>query len=114
RADEVHVEGDQRPAGADDRAARGGIEPARAEVGRELAVVDPSLELLRPAAPEERRASARADLAVEEDRQLELGTEPARKRERRGFRTLHVRRLDRHDRDDVGGADSRVDAAVAP
>ena len=49
-AAQVDVEGDQRPARADEHAARALVEPRRPEVRRELARVDPPLELLGPAA----------------------------------------------------------------
>src|SRR6266508_4425497 len=53
RADEIHVERDQRPARAHDHAAGGGIETLRAEIRSHLACVDPPLQLTRAAAPEE-------------------------------------------------------------
>ena len=84
----------------------------RAEVGRELAGVDPPLELLRPAAPEERRPAPRRQLAVEEDRQPELRPDPARQRQRRLAGVLQVVTPDRHDRNDVRGADPRMRAFV--
>ena len=49
-----------------------GVEPLRAEVRLQLARVDPALELVRAAAPEERRPASRCELAVEEDGQPEL------------------------------------------
>ena len=57
-APQVDVEGDQRPARADEHGTGGRIEPRRAEVGRELAGVDPALELL--AARRAGRTPARA------------------------------------------------------
>ena len=69
-AAEVDVERDQRPPRADDHAAGRRVEPRGPEVGRELARVDPPLQLLRPAAPEERRPAP--GRRVEEDRQPEL------------------------------------------
>ena len=112
RADEIHVERDQRPPRADDRAACRRIELRRPEVRRELARIDPPLQLAGPAAAEERRPAARPDLAVEEHRQPELLADPPRELERGGTRTLHVLGPDRHDRDDVGGADPRMHALV--
>ena len=71
-AREVDVERDQRPPRADEDAARRRVEPRRPEVGRELARVDPPLQLLGAAAAEERRPAAGADVGVEEDGQSEL------------------------------------------
>ena len=51
-------------------------EPRRPEVRRELARVEPALQLLRAAAAEERRPAARRELAVEEDGQPELVADP--------------------------------------
>ena len=50
RAAQVDVEGDQRPPRADEHGARARVEPRRPEVRRELAVVEPTLQLGRPAA----------------------------------------------------------------
>src|SRR5207245_121024 len=75
RAGEVDVERDQRAAGADDDAACRRMELWRAEVRREVAFVDPPLQLLRPAAPVERRSAPGRELPVEERRQPELGAD---------------------------------------
>ena len=80
--------------------------------GCHLAGVQPTLQLARPAAPEERRPSTRRELAVEEDRQRELVTDPARKLGRARARAAHVLRDDRHDRNDVRRADPRMRAFV--
>ena len=50
----------------------GCVEALWPEVRRQLAVIDPALELVRAAAPEERRPAAGGELAVEEDREAEL------------------------------------------
>ena len=110
---EIDVERDQRAPGADDHAAGRRIEPGRAEVGLKLAGRDPALQLLRSAAPEECRAAASSELAVEEDGQLELGADPLRDTQSDRLRLLHLRRNQRHDGHDVGGADPRVNALVA-
>src|SRR5215218_4849439 len=78
RAPEVDVEGDQRSARADDDSARPLVEPLRAEVRLELARVDPPLQLLRAAAPEEGGAPAGCELAVEEHGEPDVDADPAR------------------------------------
>src|SRR5919108_603886 len=80
-AREVDVEGDQRPAGADDHATGPLVEPRRPEVGCELAVIDPALELRGAAAAKEGRTAPRRGLAVEKDRQAELAADPFRQHE---------------------------------
>src|SRR5215204_5751619 len=55
---EVHVEGDQRPAGTDDRAAGPLIQTRRTEIGPELTCINSPLELFEPTTPEEGRAAA--------------------------------------------------------
>ena len=111
-APQVDVERDQRPPSADDHAARTGIELARAEIRLELADADPPAQLVRPAAAEERGAPARRQLAVEEDRQAELFSDPPTQDERRLERLRHLLRPDRHDRHDVRGSDPRMGALV--
>src|SRR5205814_7984914 len=86
----------------------------RPEVGRELAVVDAPLQLLRAAAPEERWPAARSELGIEEDRQAELAADPTRDLVRGCAGAFHVLRADRHDGDDVRGADARMHSLVAP
>ena len=82
-------------------------------VGRELARVDPPLELLRAAAAEERRLAAiLREPAVEEDGQLELGADPVGQGERRLARGRLVLGPQRDERDDVRGADPRVRSLV--
>ena len=75
-----HVERDQRTPRADEHGARGRVEPSRPEVRRELAGVQPPLQLLRPSAPEERGA---ATLAVQEHGQPEFLPDAPRQLERR-------------------------------
>ena len=72
------VERDQRPAGADQHGARGGVQPQRPEVGDDLAGVDPRLEPRGAAAAEECRAAT--GTAVEEYRQPELADRAATSR----------------------------------
>ena len=113
-AREVDVEGDQRRARPDQHAARALVEPRWTEVRSELAGVDAPLQLGRASAPEERRRLSAAQLAVEEDRKLELSTDPLRKQQRRRTGALHVIRPHRDKRHDVGRTDPRVHALVAP
>ena len=68
---------------ADEHTAGGRVEPRGPEVRRELAGVDPLLEPLGPAAPEERRPAARRELAVEEHRQPSSSPIRRASRERR-------------------------------
>ena len=113
-ATEVDVERDQRPPGADEHAAGTFIQPRRAEVRRELARVDPALQLGRPARSEERGAAPVRELSVQENRQAELGTDPLGDLERHRPRPRHVRTLQCDDRNDVRGADARMGAFVPP
>ncbi len=109
----VHVERDQRPARAHEHAAGRRVEPRR-PVGRsDLARVEPPLELLCPATPEEGRPSSLPHLAVEERGQPELRRQPLREQSGRALRARHVGRSDRDDRDDVRGTDPRMHAVVA-
>ena len=88
RAAQVHVERDQRPAGADDHAARRGIELRRAEVGNELARVEAALRAPRP-----RRAGRTPGRAPAVRRRTPGSpSAPSRsaERERRQPRPLHV------------------------
>ena len=81
--------------------------------GRELARVDPPLELRRARRARKNAGPAPgAELAVEEDRQAELAADPLRESQRAVPRPLAVFRSERDDRHDVGGADSRVRALV--
>ena len=102
------------------------MQPARAPVRRELARVDPPLQLLRPAAPEERRLAAVLRQApVEEDRKLELVAEPVgeargrsrardpRPRGRIGTSGTHVRGTDARVRADVRAEVDELDGARA-
>ena len=57
-AAQIDVERDQRASGADEDCAGGRVEALRPEVRRQLAGVDPALELVRAAAPEERGPAA--------------------------------------------------------
>src|SRR5439155_24081300 len=101
----VDVERDQRPARADDDAARPLVESRGSVVGTKLARVDPALELLRTSLPEERRPSPRCGLAVEEHWQAELHADPLGKSQCTIPRPLAVSRLEGDDRDDVCGTD---------
>ena len=80
--------------------------------GLHLPGVETALQLLGPAAPEERRPAALADLAVEEHRQPELRREPLPDQPRDPRGAPHVLGTQRHDRDDVRGADPRMRALV--
>ena len=113
-AAQVDVERDQRPAGADDHATRALVQLPGAEVGLELAGVEPPLQLCRAAAPEERRSAAGRELAVEKDREAELDADPARQLARRLLGVIQVAGPDRDDRDHVRRADPRMRAVVAP
>ena len=99
-------------AGSDEDGARTRVDPARPVVGRELSRLDASPELVEPTAPEERRPPARADLAVEEDREAELGADA--RRENASGVGCSVDRIgcEWDDRHDVGRADARMDARV--
>ena len=82
---------------------------------RELAGVDPPLQLVRPAAPEERGPAPAADLAVEKDREPELLPHPSRRpRARRRLPARGRRPRAGTTGHDVRRADARVDAVVAP
>ena len=85
----------------------------RACVRDELPRVDAPPERVEPPAPEERRTPPAAHLAVEEDGQPELVSDPGGERARgRDFaRSIAVGR-ERDERDDVGCADPRVHAEV--
>ncbi len=75
-AAKVDVERDQRPARADDHCPRPLVQTLRPEVGRQLARIDPPLQLLRATAPEERRPAAGRELAVEEDGEAQRFAHP--------------------------------------
>src|SRR6266545_3939073 len=107
-AAEVDVERDQRPAGADDHPARALVELRRAEVGLELARIEPPLQLLGTAAAKERGPSTSRELPVEEYRQRELAADRTRDLARAHTRPLEVLRSDRNDGDDVRSADARM------
>ncbi len=79
--------------------------------GRRL-LREPGRELLGAAASEERRPPAARQLAVEEDGQAELA-HPLGQAKSRRLRPLHVGRPQRHNRDDVCGADPRVRSLVS-
>ena len=111
-AAQVDVEGNQRPAGADDHAARRRMQLRGAEVGRQLAVVDPLLETFGSAPAEVRGAHLRR--RVDEHGQLELACNPLGDTSRDPPRALEVARLDRNDRHDVGRTDPRMSAFMAP
>ena len=65
---QVDVERDQGTSCADDDAACAFIELRRTKVGRQLTGVDPPLQFVGTAAPEERRPPPGRELSVEEDR----------------------------------------------
>src|SRR5439155_13392772 len=88
----------------------GGVETRRTKVRRELAVVEAPLERLGPAAPEKGGPPARRRFAVEEDGKLQLGADPAGDDKRALARAVAVGWIDRHDGNDVGGADARMGA----
>ena len=110
---EVYIECDQGGTRADDHAARPLVEADGAEVRRELARVDAPLQLDGAASPEEGGPAARREVGVEEDRQRKLLPHPSGKLEGRGARPLGVGLTDRHDGNDVGGADAGMRALVA-
>jgi demethylmenaquinone methyltransferase/2-methoxy-6-polyprenyl-1,4-benzoquinol methylase len=68
-------------------------------------VVDPALQLVGTAAPEEGGTASGCRIAVEEDRQLELLADPLREPTSRRTRSTGVHGLQRNDRNDVGSAD---------
>src|SRR5207245_1865175 len=105
RSAQVHVEGDQRPTGADDYSAGPLVQTRWAERRHDLPRVDAPLQLLGAAAPEERGTAAGCELSVHEHRQLELPADAPRDVERTRPRALQVLRRDRHHRDDVRGPD---------
>ena len=85
----------------------------RPAVGCELARVDPPLKLLRAPAPEERGlAAVLRQASVEEDRQAEVVAHPRGEGESRFARRRLVLGAQRHERDDVRGADPRVCSLV--
>ena len=114
RADEVDVERDQRRADADQHAAGACIETRGAGVGDELGCVDPALQRVRAAATEEGGAAATGKGAVMEDGQAERSCDRLGNRARARLRAFEVDGGERHDRDDVRGADARVCALVLP
>lgn len=113
-AAQIDVERDQRPPRPDDHSAGSRVKLTRAIVRLELARRDPSSELRRPPAPEERRPPTGRELSVEEDREPELVADTTRERRRRLPRFRQPVGPERDERDDVGGADPRVCAFVAP
>jgi hypothetical protein len=109
---EVDVERDQRPTRADEDRSGGLVKALGAEVRPQVASVDPTLQLIRTAAPEERGPAARGELAVQEDREAEVVADSPRQLLCGVPRTRHVIREDRHDGDHVGGADPRMSSFV--
>ena len=107
---QVHVECDQRAPGAEDHSAGGRVQLPRPEVGFELAVVDPLLQSRRAAATVVRGAALRR--RIDEYGQAELATDAFAGRGGGAPRALHVSRLQRDERHDVGDADARVRALV--
>lgn len=105
RAAEVHVERDQRPPRTHDHSAGALVEALRPEIRLDLARVQPSLQLGRSAAPKEGRPSTRREFAVEEHRQREVAPDPSRHLGGAFARPVHVFGDDRHEWNDVGGAD---------
>ena len=113
RSTQLEVERDERRAHTKQHGARRRVEPARAECRLELSCVDPPLQLARPAAAEEGRSMAVADLAVEEHGKPELSP-PCANNEGDVDCPPEVGGRERDDRDDVGCADARMDAVVRP
>src|SRR4051794_28470170 len=72
---ELDVEGDERGAGGDQGRAGGRVERVRAEVGLQLAALEPPGELLAAAASQFRARPPPGEVAVEEDGQAELVAE---------------------------------------
>jgi len=110
---EIDVEGDERLSGTDEDAARAWVEAGRPAVRCDLARVDPPLQLSRPSAPEQRGPDTRCELGVQEDGKAELLADPVRERERGLLRQLELLWPDSHQGNDVGRADTRMDAVVA-
>src|SRR5206468_5074369 len=111
---QVDVEGDQRRPGPDEDGSRGRVEAGRAEVRTQLARRHAALQLLGATTPKEGGpAAVRRELSVEKDRQAELDADTAGKLERGGTGPLHVRRLDRDERNDVGRTHTRMRPVVA-
>src|SRR4029453_1038932 len=109
---EVDVERDQRLTRTDEDRSGGLVKALGAEVRTQVAGVDPTLQLLRTAAPEERGPAARGELAVQEDREAELVADPPGQLLCGVPRAGHVIRGDRHDGNDVGGAGGRISSFV--
>ena len=88
------------------------VEPRRAEVRCELARVDPPLQLLWP--PRRKKAGPRPGASSPYRNTGSPSSSPIRRASTSAvsLRPFHVLRLDRHDRDDVGGADPRMGAFV--
>ncbi len=109
---EVDVERNERATRADEHRAGGLVQALGPEIWLQLTGVDPALQLLRAASPEERGPAPGCELAVEEDGQPELAADPLREVCRRRLRPGHVVGDDRHDRNDVRGSDTRMRSLV--
>ena len=109
---QVDVERDQRPPRADDHAARAWVEPCGAEIRRQLPGVDAPLQLTATTAAEQGGPTAGRQLAVQEDRQLELRADAFPHFTCDCARAIAFACLERDDRDDVGRADPRMRALV--
>ena len=110
---ELDVERDQQRPRSDQDAACSRVEARRTERRRDLAHVEASLQLCRAPSSKERRSSSLTDRSVKEDGQPEIVGHPPTECDRRGARERHPIRSERHDRDDVRGADTRMDPVVA-
>jgi hypothetical protein len=89
------------------------VERCGAAVGGDFAGLDSALELLRAAPPKERRLAAiGGEPRVEEDGKAELSPDTLCERERRVACKLLVLWAERHEGDNVRGADPRVCALV--
>ena len=91
------------------------MEARRAEIGRATRLGDLVLEALVLAAPDVGQLhplGPRRRVRVEEDRELEAGRDPLAEVPRQLDAVVHRGRAERHERDDIDGADPRVLAGV--
>ena len=109
---ELDVVRHERPPGTDENDAGPRIDLERPEVRAQLIRVDPPRELFEASTAEERGPPATPHLAVEEHGDAELRTDALGDLEGRAACLGEVGGNDRDERDDVRGADARVDALV--
>jgi hypothetical protein len=111
---ELDVVGDERRPSPDESDTRSWVEPGGTVVWHELARFQTVRELLEAAETKERGAHPTAHLPVQESRDSQLAAERLGNRERRTARRWHLLGFEWDERDDVDGADARVDALVRP